>query len=246
MGLRRGRSRRLARTPGMAWSVGASMRLSWRLAPLNVRPSGVPRASVTRWRFVPGLPLSVGFGPTASPPFWRPRWPWRAPPGSSPGLLHPGGAPIAPGADLSRPRGRATRPAGASMSRRNRPARSAPRATERPSATRRRCPPGLPDPAHAADRPSAWASTVKAAVPSPPKGHQERGAPSLLNASAQVLSRGSNKEETRMSKDYRSPKTLILTVQESTTLGRLTIAPSPVHEPLFARDPGLVGNPETG
>ena len=67
-GLRRGRPRRLARTPGTASSVGTSMRLSWRLAPLSVRPSGVPRAFVRRWRFVPGLPRSVGFGPTSSPP----------------------------------------------------------------------------------------------------------------------------------------------------------------------------------
>ena len=29
----------------------------------------VPRASVTRWRFVPGLPRSLGAGPVAGPPF---------------------------------------------------------------------------------------------------------------------------------------------------------------------------------
>jgi hypothetical protein len=33
------------------------------LAPLSSKPSGVPRASTTRWRFVPGRPRSVGFGP---------------------------------------------------------------------------------------------------------------------------------------------------------------------------------------
>ena len=38
----------LARTPATALSVGISMRLSRRLAPLKVRPSGVPRASLTR------------------------------------------------------------------------------------------------------------------------------------------------------------------------------------------------------
>jgi hypothetical protein len=31
-------------------------------------------ALVMRWRFVPGLPRSVGFGPTAAPPFLGERW----------------------------------------------------------------------------------------------------------------------------------------------------------------------------
>lgn len=35
---------------------------SCRLAPVSLRPSGVPHASVARWRFVPGMPQSVGFG----------------------------------------------------------------------------------------------------------------------------------------------------------------------------------------
>ncbi len=35
--------------------------------------SGMPRRSVIRWRFVSGLPRSVGFGPVAAPPFWRRR-----------------------------------------------------------------------------------------------------------------------------------------------------------------------------
>ncbi len=51
---RRGRPRRPERTGGAAPSVGASMRLSWRLAALRVRPSGVPRASATTCRVVPG------------------------------------------------------------------------------------------------------------------------------------------------------------------------------------------------
>ena len=49
------------------------MTVSCRLAPLRQKPSGVPRASVTRWRFVPGLPRSVGFGPVAGPLFSRDR-----------------------------------------------------------------------------------------------------------------------------------------------------------------------------
>jgi hypothetical protein len=35
---------------------------SCRLAPVSLRPSGAPHASVARWRFVPGMPQSVGFG----------------------------------------------------------------------------------------------------------------------------------------------------------------------------------------
>lgn len=39
------------------------------VGPVKVKPRGVPRASTTRWRLVPGLPRSVGFGPVAEPPF---------------------------------------------------------------------------------------------------------------------------------------------------------------------------------
>ena len=61
-GRQRGRPRP-RRTPGTTSSTAASMRLSCRLAPLSSKPSGVPRASTTRWRLVPGRPRSVGFGP---------------------------------------------------------------------------------------------------------------------------------------------------------------------------------------
>ncbi len=57
------------RTPGMASGVVASAMLSWRLAPVRVTPSGVPRPSTTRWRFVPGLPRSVGMDPFSAPLF---------------------------------------------------------------------------------------------------------------------------------------------------------------------------------
>ena len=39
------------------------------VAPLRRRASGVPSRSTTRWRFVPVLPRSVGFGPVSAPPF---------------------------------------------------------------------------------------------------------------------------------------------------------------------------------
>jgi hypothetical protein len=44
-----------------ASSVGADMRLSCRLAPLVVRPGGLPLSSTTRCRLVPALPRSVGW-----------------------------------------------------------------------------------------------------------------------------------------------------------------------------------------
>src|SRR3954454_16315206 len=43
--------------------------LSWRLAPETATLSGSPRASTSRWYFVPRLARSVGFGPVSSPPF---------------------------------------------------------------------------------------------------------------------------------------------------------------------------------
>ena len=51
------------RTPGTTSSTAASILLSWRLAPLGSKPSGVPRAQAARCRFMPGRPRSVGFGP---------------------------------------------------------------------------------------------------------------------------------------------------------------------------------------
>ncbi len=62
----------------MASRVGATSELSSRLAPVSLTPSCVPRAPVTRWRFVPGLSLSVGFGPGAGPLFGRDRGAVRA------------------------------------------------------------------------------------------------------------------------------------------------------------------------
>ena len=44
--------------------------LSWTLAAVQITASGTPWASTTICRLVPGFPLSVGFGPVASPPFW--------------------------------------------------------------------------------------------------------------------------------------------------------------------------------
>ena len=56
------------------WPLMASMRssngvLSWPLAPVRRKASGMPFRSVAKWRFVPARPRSVGLGPVARPPF---------------------------------------------------------------------------------------------------------------------------------------------------------------------------------
>src|SRR3712207_2768018 len=56
---------------------------SWTFAALSTTASGTPFRSETRWRLEPGLPRSVGFFPTFSPPFWPPRSPNRARPSTS-------------------------------------------------------------------------------------------------------------------------------------------------------------------
>ncbi len=58
---------------GIASISASNGTLSWTLAPVSRTASGIPCRSVARWRFVPGRPRSVGFGPVASPPF-LPRW----------------------------------------------------------------------------------------------------------------------------------------------------------------------------
>ena len=82
----------------MASRVGAIITLSCRLAPLRRKPSGVPRASVTRWRFVPALPRSVGFGPVAEPLFWPGQRRCPSSPAASRSHLPRAGAPRAPDA----------------------------------------------------------------------------------------------------------------------------------------------------
>ena len=48
--------------------VASATFLSCRLAPSTANPTGTPAASVSRLRFVPSLPRSVGFLPVRSPP----------------------------------------------------------------------------------------------------------------------------------------------------------------------------------
>ena len=46
----------------MASRVAVMIALSCRFDPLKRKPSGMPRASMIKWRFKPGLPRSVGSG----------------------------------------------------------------------------------------------------------------------------------------------------------------------------------------
>ena len=96
----------------------ASIRLSCRLAGLRQTPSGVPSRSTTRWRFVPALPRSVGFGPVSAPPFCSHR-----------GAVQAGPAPVqmptVRGEDRPRPQHPASPAAGASRSSPNTPSHAA-------------------------------------------------------------------------------------------------------------------------
>lgn len=64
---------RLPLTGATVSSSSASGTLSCTFAPVSTKASGRPCRSVSRWRFVPALPRSVGLGPVAAPPF-LPRW----------------------------------------------------------------------------------------------------------------------------------------------------------------------------
>jgi len=124
----------------MASRVGAIITLSCRLAPLRRKPSGVPRASVTRWRFVPALPRSVGFGPVAEPLFWPGQRRCPGSLGSSRSRPPRAGAPRAPDAGGPTRRPPASRAGAASNSSRNRsPSPLAASPTECLSAARTEC-----------------------------------------------------------------------------------------------------------
>src|SRR5450759_3202446 len=57
---------------GIASTISSSIVVSATFAPVHFMARGIPLLSTTRWRFVPGLPLSVGFAPVPSPPFLHP------------------------------------------------------------------------------------------------------------------------------------------------------------------------------
>ena len=161
--------------PGPASSVAASIMLSLCSAALNVTPRGVPWASVTTWRFVPGLR-----GPSGSA---RPRTPSRAgwrppgPPGANPGHQHREAVPATPGAVQSEPRPRAAHPTCASTGCRSSRVPAATRATGCPCATRTGCPQAPRGPMHGAAHLSAGVARAAAAAPRPPTCRQEQAVP---------------------------------------------------------------------
>jgi hypothetical protein len=52
-------------TGGIASTIISNVIVSATLAAIHHTARGIPARQTTRWRFVPGLPLSVGDGPTA-------------------------------------------------------------------------------------------------------------------------------------------------------------------------------------
>ena len=144
-GRRRGRPRLPLRTGGMASSVGASIMLScWLAGPIST-PSGVPRASTTRWRLLPGLPLSVGLGPVAAPPFLLAQWRCPGWHGASRPAPRRASAPTRRGAAPPRPRHPANHASAASNSSPSRtPSRRAASSRAGPNAARTGCRSGPP------------------------------------------------------------------------------------------------------
>ena len=115
--------------------VGAAQRDAERRAAgvgdkVALRPSaGIPAAAPPEpWPAPPGLPRSVGLGPTSAPPFLPSGWRCRGQPGSSPVVLHRAAAPEAHGAAGPILRRCATRPGAASASCRSSPSRWVPHA----------------------------------------------------------------------------------------------------------------------
>ena len=162
--------------------------LSCRLAPESVRPSGVPLASVTMWRLVPGRPRSVGFGPVASPPFWPARWRCPTLPGASPRHQPRSAAPEEGDAAWPTHPPHATQPSGASTSCQSSQAPAAPRAIGCRCAVQTGCPQGLPGQMRVDARPSAWHARQAEAAQPKPNDRQKQEAPCQHNALKRVLS----------------------------------------------------------
>ena len=162
--------------------------LSCRLAPRSVRPSGVPRASTTRWRLLPGRPLSVGLGPVSSPPFSPARTRCRGRPGSSPGRRRRAAAPAARDAVLPRHRQPASAAGAASTSCRSSPARLALLLTACPCAAPEGCQPTPPGPRREAVRPSASHVQAAEAAQQQSRGRREQQGSCPINPRRSVSS----------------------------------------------------------
>jgi hypothetical protein len=169
-------------TAGMSSISGSNSSESWAFAAERRTASGIPLRSTTRWRFEPGLPRSVGFGPVLPPPFLplRSHYPslrgtslsGRRPPASRAGC---GAAaptrPLAanPATDASRSPRSPSRPPGAGTP------------TAAPSSARRRSRSDRLDPRRVADHPSASVAPSAAAARSPTTAHRSPMACSCLS-----------------------------------------------------------------
>jgi hypothetical protein len=171
----------LPRTGGIASSRRSKTVISLRFAGVRSWASGMPCASVTRWRFVPGRARSVGLGPVASaatdPPLSRGRWRHPSPRAPSPGTQLPVAGPAGPvGARPRRPPG-ASRGAGASTSCRSRspsPAGAIPTGCR--SSGRRGCPSDTRGPGPGDGLPSAEAREAAGGEPRSSRARQRQGA----------------------------------------------------------------------
>lgn len=144
---------------GMESINPSQMTLSCRLAPVKQTASGVPRRSATTWRFVPGLPRSVGLGPVCWPPFLPGRWRCPGTRGSNRSGRPRRAGPAGRGGDVPRRPPPANREAAASTSSPRRspvPAAASPR--ECRSGAQRRCPSNRRGREGAATRPWVWAA----------------------------------------------------------------------------------------
>jgi hypothetical protein len=164
--------------------------LSCRLAPDSVTPSGVPSRSTTRWRFEPGLPRSVGFGPICDPPFWPQRSHRPASRGSSRDARHRPAVPEARGAADPRRRPPASRASAASTSCPSSQSRQAASPTQCRTPERTRSQPARPDRRGAGARPSVETAAAATRARSTPTTHRKREVfPSAVNARNTVLLR---------------------------------------------------------
>jgi hypothetical protein len=108
------------RTGGMASITAAKTVASGRLAPVRPAARSSPCRSTARCRLVPAPPRSVGFGPTASPPFWRVGWRYRPRPAASRARRAPPDSRGSPEATPATPRRPASRAVAASRCSRSR------------------------------------------------------------------------------------------------------------------------------
>ncbi len=183
--------------------------------------SGMPLASVMRWRLDPGRPRSVGLGPVFSPPFSPARTHCPGKPGASRWLSLARAGPRARGGAGPRRQPPATPASAASRSCPSRspsPRAASPKAGQIGARTGRQS--GPPGPAHGVGRPWAWAARPTTAAQQPPIDHRKeevspcrwnrRGTTSVLGSVRRCKPRDWSRRAAplnapRLSNHYRDP-----------------------------------------